>query len=99
VTWRVGTKLGRTLYRDEVFVGTVDTPEIAAEIVAAMNAKAEPTCPCGWCVKRAEAEQRVLDACSGAIITPDVIERSVRLSAVSSNKVAVAELARRGLKP
>jgi hypothetical protein len=22
----------------------------------------EPTCPCGWCVKRAEAEQRVLDA-------------------------------------
>jgi hypothetical protein len=37
VTWRVGTKLGRTLYRDEVFVGVVDTPEIAAEIVAAMN--------------------------------------------------------------
>lgn len=35
--WRVGRKLGRTLYRDEVFVGTVDTPEIAKEIVVAMN--------------------------------------------------------------
>lgn len=38
MTWRVGTKLGRTLYRDEVLVGMVDTPEIAVEIVAAMNA-------------------------------------------------------------
>jgi hypothetical protein len=36
--WRVGSKLGRTLYRDEVFVGTVDTREIAEEIVQAMNA-------------------------------------------------------------
>lgn len=38
MTWRVGTKLGRTLYRDEVLVGMVDTPEIAAEIVAAVYA-------------------------------------------------------------
>lgn len=36
--WRVGRKLGRTLYRDEVCVGMVDTPGLAAEIVAAMNA-------------------------------------------------------------
>lgn len=36
--WRVGTKLGRTLYRDGVCVGMVDTPEIAAEIVTEMNA-------------------------------------------------------------
>jgi hypothetical protein len=44
--WRVGTKLGRTLYRDEVLVGLVDTPEIAAEIVAAMNALAnQPAAP------------------------------------------------------
>jgi hypothetical protein len=35
--WRVGTKLGRTLYRDEQCVGMVDTPELAAGIVAAMN--------------------------------------------------------------
>jgi hypothetical protein len=39
--WRVGTKLGRTLYRDEVCVGMVDTPEIAAAIVAAMNREDE----------------------------------------------------------
>lgn len=37
MTWRTGTKLGRTLYRDEVLVGMVDTAEIAAEIVEAMN--------------------------------------------------------------
>jgi hypothetical protein len=36
-TWRVGRKLGRTLYRDDVCIGMVDTPELAAEIVAAMN--------------------------------------------------------------
>lgn len=36
--WRVGRKLGRTLYRDEQLVGMVDSPEIAAEIVACMRA-------------------------------------------------------------
>ncbi len=38
--WRVGRKLGVTLYRDEVFVGHVSTPEIALEIVGAMRAVA-----------------------------------------------------------
>jgi hypothetical protein len=33
----VGTKVGRTLYRDEQLVGLVDTPELAAEIVDALN--------------------------------------------------------------
>lgn len=36
--WRVGRKLGRTLYIDEVLVGMVDTREIAAAICDAMNA-------------------------------------------------------------
>lgn len=36
--WRVGSKLGRTLYRDGICVGMVDSPEIAAEIVEAMDA-------------------------------------------------------------
>lgn len=36
--WRVGTKLGRTLYRDGVCVGMLDTPELAREVVAALNA-------------------------------------------------------------
>lgn len=36
--WRVGTKLGRTLYRDEQLVGMVDSASIAAEIVERMNA-------------------------------------------------------------
>lgn len=35
--WRVGTKLGRTLYVDNHCVGMVDSPGIAAEIVAALN--------------------------------------------------------------
>jgi hypothetical protein len=39
MTWRVGQKLGRSLYRDEVFVGIVDTRELAEEIVARMNAR------------------------------------------------------------
>ncbi len=36
-TCRIGRKLGRTLYRDEVCVGMVDTREIAKAIVDAMN--------------------------------------------------------------
>jgi hypothetical protein len=53
--WRVGRKLGRTLYRDDVVVGMVDTPEIAAAIIEAMNAAAafahEPArkAVCGTC--------------------------------------------------
>src|ERR1700685_3701975 len=35
--WRVGRKLGRTLYKDDQCVGMFDTPELAAEIVRAMN--------------------------------------------------------------
>lgn len=35
--WRVGKKLGRTLYRAGKLVGLVDTEEIAADVVAAMN--------------------------------------------------------------
>lgn len=38
--WRVGRSLGRTLYRDEHFVGVLDTPELAREVVEAMNGKA-----------------------------------------------------------
>lgn len=38
--WHVGRKLGRTLYREGRFVGVVDTPELAAEIVATMNGAA-----------------------------------------------------------
>jgi hypothetical protein len=37
--WRVGGKLKRTLYRDDQLVGLVDTGEIAAEIVEALNAQ------------------------------------------------------------
>jgi len=36
--WRVGRKLGRTLYRDEICVGMVDTEVIAQAIVERMNA-------------------------------------------------------------
>ena len=36
--WRVGTKVGRTIYRNEELVGVMDTRELATEIVAAFNA-------------------------------------------------------------
>jgi len=45
--WRVGRKLGRTLYRDEVCVGMVDTPEIALAIVHAMNEREKMCSVCG----------------------------------------------------
>lgn len=35
--WRVGRTLGRTLYKDDVCIGMVDTPELATEIVIALN--------------------------------------------------------------
>lgn len=40
--WRVGRKLGRTLYRGEQCVGMVDTPELAWEIVRAMSGCGAP---------------------------------------------------------
>lgn len=41
-TWRVGRKLRRTLYVDDQVVGMVDTPDLAARIVAAMNQGSVP---------------------------------------------------------
>jgi hypothetical protein len=35
--WRVGKELERALYRNDQCVGMVDSPELAAEIVAALN--------------------------------------------------------------
>lgn len=53
--WRQGRSVGRTLYVGDKLVGVVDTPEIAARIVAAMNLDLGPlpiapitcTCPSG----------------------------------------------------
>lgn len=43
--WRTGRKVGRTIYRDEVLVGVMDTPELAAEVVAALGAVGRPLGP------------------------------------------------------
>ena len=45
-TWRVGRKLGRTLYKDEVCVGMVDSPELAKAICDTMNGGQEAPCDC-----------------------------------------------------
>lgn len=37
--WRTGRKVGRTIYRDEVLVGVMDTPELAAQVVDAISAR------------------------------------------------------------
>jgi hypothetical protein len=49
--WRVGRSLGRTLYLDDKVIGMVDTPELAARIVAAMNRAtgAPDKTQCDWC--------------------------------------------------
>jgi len=41
--WRVGRKVGRTLYRGDTLIGVMDTPDLAAAVVAAVNAKPDPT--------------------------------------------------------
>jgi hypothetical protein len=35
--WRVGRKVGRTLYEDDELIGVMDTRELAAEVVAAVR--------------------------------------------------------------
>ena len=35
--WRVGRKVGHTIYRDNVLVGMMDTPELAQLVMDAMN--------------------------------------------------------------
>jgi hypothetical protein len=49
VTWRVGRKVGRTIYRqlgdqpsdDDPLIGVMDTPEDAFLVVSAVNGRAE----------------------------------------------------------
>jgi len=43
--WRVGRHVGRTLYCAERLVGVVDTPELAAELVAAANGERRERAP------------------------------------------------------
>lgn len=35
--WRVGTKVGRTIYIDDQLVGMMDTPELARQVVDAVS--------------------------------------------------------------
>lgn len=41
--WRVGNKVGRTLYFCDTLVGMMDTPELARKVVAALNKSSEQT--------------------------------------------------------
>lgn len=52
--WRVGTKLGRTLYLDDQCVGMLDTPELAAKVVVAMESEAR-------CAERLAAVEKQRD--------------------------------------
>jgi hypothetical protein len=58
--WRVGRKLGRTLYKDDVCVGMVDSPEIAADIVASMNVVGV----CRHCGKKVDAGYNCCASCA-----------------------------------
>jgi hypothetical protein len=39
--WRAGTKAMRTIYRDDVLVGIMDTPELAAQVVNALTSECQ----------------------------------------------------------
>jgi hypothetical protein len=41
--WRAGRKVGRTLYLNDALMGVLDTPELAAQVVAALNGMATDT--------------------------------------------------------
>ncbi len=41
ISYRTGTKVGRTLYRHGELIGLLDTPELATECASALNAVAE----------------------------------------------------------
>lgn len=43
--WRTGRKVGRTIYQGDTLIGLMDTPELAARVVAAVNASAEGAVP------------------------------------------------------
>lgn len=48
--YRTGRKLGRTVYRadDDILIGVMDTPELGAMVVDALNRTGAPCCPeCG----------------------------------------------------
>jgi hypothetical protein len=53
--WRVGRKLGRTLYLDDNVIGMVDTPALANWIVNTMNNKPPEVegevCSCEECMR------------------------------------------------
>lgn len=36
-TWRVGRKVGRTVYQDDELIGVMDTAELAEKVVRAVN--------------------------------------------------------------
>lgn len=41
--WRVGRTVGRTIYVGDRLIGLMDTPELAQQVVEAVNAAAAPT--------------------------------------------------------
>lgn len=60
--WRVGRKLGRTLYLDGQCVGMVYRPDLAADIVASMNAIGV----CRDCGKTLEPGYNMCERCASA---------------------------------
>lgn len=46
--WRVGRHVGRTIYRNDQLVGLMDTPELADQVVKALNLMSDRYW-CGLC--------------------------------------------------
>lgn len=40
--WRTGRKVGRTIYRNDELVGVMDTPQLAEQVVDAVNGDIHP---------------------------------------------------------
>lgn len=87
--WRAGRKVGRTLYRDDVLVGVMDTPELAAQVVEALNGTASAVdtsgcycsdyqssglpCPMGTCPNRPRG---TASGAGGETFTPAEVDAS-----------------------
>lgn len=60
MTWRTGRKVGRTIYNGDTLIGIMDTPELAQQVVTAVNAIVAA-------VKAGPTGQSSLDACGRGI--------------------------------
>ena len=67
--WRVGRKVGRTIYDGDTLIGVMDTPELAARVVEAVNRRtASPVAPEGAAPTPPTSDQRAYPCASCGVM-------------------------------